>query len=88
MALIMQMKSINAFKKIIPSVFVIETPLQAICAVQAIRDVEIINYKVIVWYSVRVEQVCSVLKFFNVGFVVDDLEIVTKKKEWLAGQKN
>lgn len=71
------------FEKQIPSVFVIETPLQAIFAVQAIRDFQINQYLVLVWETVRFHQVAAVLNYFEIKFQIEDMELITNKKEWL-----
>ncbi len=74
----------KTFKKKIPSVFVVETPLQAIFAVQAIRDFQIDQYLVLVWQTVRFTQVSSVLNHYGIVFHTEDMELITVKREWFS----
>ena len=58
----------NAFDSSTPSVFVIGSPLQALCLVSAILNLGIDDYQVVVINSVRLEQVKSVLDRFGIDY--------------------
>lgn len=59
------MKQNNPFAKNIPSVFVVCSPFQALCAIATIRQLEIRDYKMVVWLptgEVRNAQLTELLK--------------------------
>lgn len=56
------------FASLTPSVFVIGSPLQALCLVGAVRNLQLNDYRVIVIDSVRYKQVENVLNRFDIQF--------------------
>lgn len=60
----------DVYAKGLPSIFVVGSPFQAMCAVEAIRDFEIIDYKLyaVLNKNARDNQMLSVLDFFNVDY--------------------
>ena len=61
----------NPFEPQIPSVFSIETPFQALCAIAAIRQLDITDYKLIVYFprnEVRNVQLRTILKKYGVKY--------------------
>ena len=58
----------DPFNSEIPSVFVIASPLQALCLVGAVRNLQINDYRVVVIDSVRYKQVENVLNRFDIRY--------------------
>ena len=61
----------TAFAKQIPSVFVISSPLQLLCDIEAIRVFEISDYKIVVNVrkNVRFEQVRTILHYYGLKYI-------------------
>lgn len=63
----------NPFEPKLPSVFSIETPFQALCAIAAIRQLNITDYKVIVYFpqnEVRNDQLRAILDKYGLKYKV------------------
>lgn len=70
-------KEQKAFQKGLSSVFVIGTPFQLMCAVEAIHTFEVSDYKIIVAYypsEIRNKQTFSMLNFYNLPYELINLE--------------
>ena len=83
----------NPFKKRIPSVFSIETPFQALCAIAAIKQLEIEDYKFLVFfppYEARNAQLRIVLKDFGIKYkeIKPFNRITFRLAKWLALKKH
>ena len=67
-----------AFKKKIPSIFIVASPLQALCAIATIRNLEITDYKiyVLIFHGIRDEQTKMVVETFGMHY-----ELVDKRRE-------
>ena len=64
-------KSNPAFAPKIPSIFVIATPLQCLCALEAIRELAIEDYKIVFPYEqdkIRYRQVEKMLDLYNLNY--------------------
>lgn len=74
-------KASDPFAKGIPSVIVVASPFQALCAIAAINQLEITDYKFIVmkvWLNHdRIDQIEYMMKLFNIEY-----EIIEYKGKW------
>ena len=64
-------KEIDCFKKNVPSVFVISSPFQVLCAYEAIQELDIRDYSIIAVYDdgdPRTKQLFSVLDYFGLVY--------------------
>ena len=73
----------NPFEKGLPTVFVIGTPFQMLCALQAIKDFEIRDYKVFITDRVRAFQMEPMLDEFGIKYQYAELSGYLSKKKWL-----
>lgn len=75
------------FEKHTPSVFVVGTPFQALCAVEAIRDLEIEDYQfyVVFCHDIRDSQTIKLVETFNIPYTIVDKydDILLYKKRLL-----
>lgn len=73
----------ESFKKRIPSVFSIQSPFQALCAVAAIRQLEIRDYRILVlsfkYFGYRNAQIVSLLNQFNISYKIIKLDNLIKR---------
>lgn len=73
----------KVFSKYVSSVFVIGSPFQALCAIEAIRDFEISDYKIILPISPnesRNRQLFSILNDFGMKYELFDADKLKAKK--------
>jgi hypothetical protein len=60
----------NPYYAKIPSIFVICSPFQTLCTVSTIMNLKIDDYKIIVIYSARYNQIRTVLNEFNLSYEI------------------
>lgn len=83
---------VNPFAKHIPSVFVVDTPFQSLCAIAAIRQLELEDYLLLVYLpkdGARNEQMRLVFKEYGIRckFVNSFGRITLKVAIWLSKRK-
>lgn len=73
----------DPFAKGIPTIFIIGTPFQMLCALQAIRDFEITDYDVFITSRFRDYQMLPLLDKFKIKYQYVELFAYHSRKKWI-----